>query len=71
MSSKTNGFAQRIVFKVTYSMLGLTNCVILTRARLDFIRPKKLTASDYLIFLGLAYYATMCALYIFSSPYMQ
>lgn len=71
MSSKTNGFAQGTVLKVAYSMLGLTSCVVLARAGLSFIRPKKLAASDYLVFFAFACYASMCAIYISLSPYMQ
>ncbi|KZM25828.1 uncharacterized protein EKO05_0002547 [Ascochyta rabiei] len=71
MSSKTNGFAQGTVLKVAYSMLGVTSCVVLARAGLNVVRPKRLTASDILVFFAFACYATMCALYITLSPYMQ
>jgi hypothetical protein len=71
MSSQTNGFAQGTVLKVAYSMLGLTSSVILARIGLNILRPKSLTASDYFVFLAFAFYATMCALYISVSPYMQ
>lgn len=71
MLSKINEFAQGTVLKVTYSMLRLTSCVILARAGLSFIRMEKLLASDYLVCFVLARYATMCALYISLSPYMQ
>lgn len=71
MSSKTNGFAQGTVLKVAYSMLGMTSCVVLARAGLEFSRPKRLTISDALIYFSFACYVTMCALYIALSPYMQ
>ncbi|KAJ8116804.1 hypothetical protein OPT61_g1843 [Boeremia exigua] len=71
MSSKTNGFAQGTVLRVAYSMLGLTSCVVLARAGLGFLWRKRLTASDCLVYLAFSCYATMCALYICSSPYMQ
>jgi hypothetical protein len=71
MSSKTNGFAQGTVLKVAYFMLGLTSCVILARIGLNFVKPKRWTASDYLVFFAFACYATMCALYLSLSPYMQ
>ncbi|KAF2996220.1 hypothetical protein E8E13_002562 [Curvularia kusanoi] len=71
MSSKTNGFAQGTVLKVAYSMLGLTSCVVLARAGLEISRLKRVTASDALVYLSFACFATMCALYISLSPYMQ
>lgn len=71
MSSQTNGFAQGTVLKVAYSMLGLTSSVILARIGLNILKPKSHTASDYFVFLAFAFYATMCALYISVSPYMQ
>ncbi|KAH6639598.1 hypothetical protein C7974DRAFT_449703 [Boeremia exigua] len=71
MSSKTNGFAQGTVLKVAYSMLALTSCVVLARAGVGFLKPKRLTTSDCLVYLAFACYATMCALYIAVSPYMQ
>lgn len=71
MSSKTNGFAQGTVLEVAYSMLGLTSCVVLARAGLNFVKPKPLTASDYLVMFAFACYATICVLYISLSPYMQ
>ncbi|KAL6705710.1 hypothetical protein ACN47E_006499 [Coniothyrium glycines] len=71
MSSRTNGFAQGVVLKVTYSMLSLTSSVMLARVGLNFFRPKRLTASDGFIFIAFAFYVTMCGLYIAVSPYMQ
>ena len=71
MSAKTNGFAQGTVLKVAYSMLGLTSSVVLARIGLNIIRPRRLTASDYFVFVAFAIYVTMCALYIALSPYMQ
>lgn len=71
MSSKTNGFAQGTVLKVAYSMLGVTSCVVLARAGLELSRQKRLTASDALVYFSYACFATMCALYIALSPYMQ
>ncbi|KAF1930601.1 uncharacterized protein M421DRAFT_377665 [Didymella exigua CBS 183.55] len=71
MSELTNGFSQGTVLKVAYSMLGLTSCVVLARAGLSIVKPKQLTASDFLVFTAFACYAIMCALYIALSPYMQ
>jgi hypothetical protein len=71
MSSKTNGFAQGTVLKVAYSMLGVTSCVVLARAGFELSRQKRLTASDALVYFSYACFATMCALYIALSPYMQ
>ncbi|KAF1837316.1 hypothetical protein BDW02DRAFT_160761 [Decorospora gaudefroyi] len=71
MSAKTNGFAQGTVLKVAYSMLGVTSSVILARIGLNIFKPKKLTASDYFVFLAFAVYVSKCALYITLSPYMQ
>jgi magnesium-transporting ATPase (P-type) len=71
MSAKTNGFAQGTVLKVAYSMLGLTSAVVLARIGLNIIKPRRLTASDYFVFIAFATYLTMCALYIAVSPYMQ
>jgi hypothetical protein len=71
MSSKTNGFAQGTVLQVAYSVLTLTSCVVLARTGLSFLRPRPLTASDSFIIFAFACYATMCALYISLSPYMQ
>jgi len=52
MSAKTNGFAQGTVLKVAYSMLGLTSSVVLARIGLNVIRPRRLTASDYFVFVA-------------------
>jgi len=71
MSAKTNGFAQGTVLKVAYFMLGLTSSIVLARIGLNILKPKKLAASDYVVFLGFAFYVTKCALYITLSPYMQ
>jgi hypothetical protein len=71
MSAKTNGFAQGTVLKVAYSMLGLTCSVVLARIGLNILRPRRLIASDYFVFIAFAIYVTMCALYIELSPYMQ
>ncbi|KAF1947957.1 hypothetical protein EJ02DRAFT_391409 [Clathrospora elynae] len=71
MSAKTNGFAQGTVLSITYSMLGFTTFVVLARVGLNILRPKRLTASDYFVFLAFAFYVIMCALYISVSPYMQ
>ena len=71
MSSKTNGFTQGTVLKVAYSMLGVTSCVVLARVGFNLVKPKRLTVSDYLVFFAFSCYATMCALYITLSPYMQ
>lgn len=71
MSTRTNGFAQGTVLKVAYSMLGLTSSVVLARIGLNIAKPKRLTASDYFVFAGFAFYVTKCALYIAVSPYMQ
>jgi hypothetical protein len=70
-SSKTNGFAQGTVLKVAYSMLGLTSFVILARSVLNILNPRGLGASDYLVFLAFVFYATLCALYITVSGYIQ
>ncbi|KAF2031607.1 hypothetical protein EK21DRAFT_35065, partial [Setomelanomma holmii] len=53
------------------SMLGLTSAVILARIGLNILRPKPLIDSDYFVFVAFTFYATMCALYISVSPYMQ
>lgn len=71
MSSKTNGFAQGTVLRVAYSMLAWTSCVVLARAGVCFFKPRRVTASDYLVYFAFACYATMCALYISLSPHMQ
>jgi hypothetical protein len=71
MSAKTNGFAQGTVPKVAYSMLGLTSSVMLARLGLNILKPKRLTASDYLVFIAFGLYVTKCALYISVLPYMQ
>jgi hypothetical protein len=71
MSAKTNGFAQGTVLKVAYSMLGLTSSVILARVGLNILKPMRLTASDYFVFIAFGLYVTKCALYILVSPYMQ
>jgi hypothetical protein len=71
MSAKTNGFAQGTVLKVAYSMLGLTSSVILARVGLNILKPKRLTASDYFVFIAFVLYVIKCALYIVVSPYMQ
>jgi hypothetical protein len=71
MSAKTNGFAQGTVLKVVYSMLGLTSSVILARVGLNILKPKRLTASDYFVFIAFGLYVSKCALYISVSPYMQ
>ncbi|XP_014560490.1 hypothetical protein COCVIDRAFT_88942 [Bipolaris victoriae FI3] len=71
MSTRTNGFAQGTVLKVAYSMLGLTSSVVLARIGLNIAKPKRLTASDYFVFAGFAFYVTKCALYIAVSPHMQ
>lgn len=71
MSFKTNGFAQGTVLKIAYSMLSVTSCIVLARVGLNFVKPKRLMVSDYLVFFAFSCYATMCALYIALSPYMQ
>ena len=71
MSSKTNGFTQGTVLKVAYTMLGLTGCVVLAKAGISFLRPKRLTVSDCLVYFAFACHATMCALYMSLSPYPQ
>jgi hypothetical protein len=71
MSAKTNGFAQETVLKVAYSMLGLTSSVVLARIGLNILKSRRLTASDYFVFIAFAFYVTKCALYITLSPYMQ
>lgn len=70
MSSKANGFTQGTVLKVAYSMLGVTSCVVLARVGVNLI-TKLLTVSDYFVFFAFSCHATMCALYITLSPYMQ
>jgi hypothetical protein len=71
MSAKTDGFAQDTVLKVAYSMLGLTSSVILARVGLNILKPKRLTASDYFVFIAFVLYVTKCALCIAMSPYMR
>jgi hypothetical protein len=71
MSAKTNGFAQGTVLKVAYSMLCLTSSVVLARIGLNILRPRRLTVSDYIVFIAFAFYVAKCALYIALSPYMQ
>jgi len=44
---------------------------MLARIGLNFVKPKRWAASDYLLFFAFACYATMCALYITLTPYMQ
>ncbi|CAI9625696.1 hypothetical protein GT037_000857 [Alternaria burnsii] len=71
MSAKTNGFAQGTVLKVAYSMLGLTSSVVLTRIVLNILKPRRLTASDYFVFIAFVFHVTKCTLYVALSPYMQ
>jgi hypothetical protein len=71
MSSRTHGFALGTVIRVAYTMLGLTSLVILARVGLNIFSPRRLTASDYLVFVAFVFYVTMCVLYIIVSPYMQ
>lgn len=52
-------------------MLGLTGSVVLARISLNVVNPKGLDASDYFVFLAFTFYATICALYIAVSPYME
>jgi hypothetical protein len=71
MSAKTNGFAQGTVLKVAYSMLGLTSSVVLIRIVLNILKPRRLTASDYFVFIAFVFHVTKCTLYVALSPYMQ
>jgi len=71
MSSKMNGFAQGTVLKVAYSMLALTSCVVLAQTGVGFYKAKLLSASGCLVYIAFACFATVCALYIALSPYMQ
>jgi hypothetical protein len=71
MSSKTNGFTQGTVLKVAYVELAFTSSVMLARLALNIMRPKRLTPSDYFVFVAFAVFVTKCSLYIAVSPYMQ
>jgi hypothetical protein len=64
----SNSFSQTTVLSVGYVAVSVVSAVMVARIVLLFMRPKKLAAEDYCVFVAYAFFVSQCALYITIAP---
>ena len=68
IKKSSNPFSQKTVLTVAYGAIAVVSVVMIARTVLYFMKPKKLRAGDYLVFLSYAFFISQCTLYIIIAP---
>jgi hypothetical protein len=68
IKKSSNSFSQTTVLTVGYVAVSAVSMVMMARIVLLVMRPKRLGAEDYCVFLAYAFFVSQCALYIAIAP---